>query len=66
MEITLEKMAENRPFFRADTNVPMHQFKPELRRQDLEGIHLLSFRFSWKLKKFVESICLFLNRVRPW
>jgi hypothetical protein len=38
-------------FFRADRNVPMHQFKPELRRQDLEGIHLPSFRFSWKLKK---------------
>jgi hypothetical protein len=47
MEITLE----NRPFFRADRNVPMHQIKPELRRQDLEGIHLPSFRFSWKLKK---------------
>jgi hypothetical protein len=29
----------------------MHQIKPELRRQDLEGIHLPSFRFSWKLKK---------------
>jgi hypothetical protein len=28
-----------------------HQIKPELRRQDLEGIHLPSFRFSWKLKK---------------
>jgi hypothetical protein len=35
----------------------MHQIKPELRRQDLEGIHLPSFRFSWKLKIF-----LFLNR----
>jgi hypothetical protein len=29
----------------------MHQMKPELRRQDLDGIHLPSFRFSWKLKK---------------
>jgi hypothetical protein len=29
----------------------MHQIKPELRRQDLEGIHLPEFRFSWKLKK---------------
>jgi hypothetical protein len=29
----------------------MHQIKPELRRQDLEGIHLPSFKFSWKLKK---------------
>jgi hypothetical protein len=29
----------------------MHQIKPELRRQDLEGILLPSFRFSWKLKK---------------
>jgi hypothetical protein len=29
----------------------MHQIKPELRRQDLEGIHLPSVRFSWKLKK---------------
>jgi hypothetical protein len=29
----------------------MHQIKPELRRQDLEGIHLPSFRFNWKLKK---------------
>jgi hypothetical protein len=24
------------------------KIKPELRRQDLEGIHLPSFRFSWK------------------
>jgi hypothetical protein len=32
-------------------NVPMHQIKPELRCQDLEGINLPSFRFSWKLKK---------------
>jgi hypothetical protein len=47
MEIT----AENRQFFRADRNVPMHHIKPELRRQDFEGIHLPSFRFSWKLKK---------------
>jgi hypothetical protein len=29
----------------------MHQIKSELRRQDLDGIHLPSFRFSWKLKK---------------
>jgi hypothetical protein len=29
----------------------MHIIKPGLRRQDLEGIHLPSFRFSWKLKK---------------
>jgi hypothetical protein len=29
----------------------MHQIKPGLRRQDLEGIHLPSFRFSWQLKK---------------
>jgi hypothetical protein len=29
----------------------MHLFKPGLRHQDLEGIHLPSFRFSWKLKK---------------
>jgi hypothetical protein len=29
----------------------MHQIKPELLRQDLEGIHLPSFRFYWKLKK---------------
>jgi hypothetical protein len=28
----------------------MHQIKPDLRRHDLEGIHLPSFRFSWKLK----------------
>jgi hypothetical protein len=32
-------------------NVAMHQIKPELRRQDLEGFHLPSFRFSWKIKK---------------
>jgi hypothetical protein len=44
-------MAENRPFVRADRNVPMHQIKLGLRHQDLEGIHLPSFRFSWKLKK---------------
>jgi hypothetical protein len=25
--------------------------KPGLRRQDLKGIHLPSFRFCWKLKK---------------
>jgi hypothetical protein len=42
---------ENRPFVRADRNVPMHLIKPALRHQDLEGIHLPSFRFSWKLKK---------------
>jgi hypothetical protein len=47
MEITLE----NRPFVRADRNVPMHLIKPGLRHRDLEGIHLPSFRFSWKLKK---------------
>jgi hypothetical protein len=47
MEMTLE----NRPFFRADRNVPMHLIKPGLRHQDLEGINLPSFRFSWKLKK---------------
>jgi hypothetical protein len=29
----------------------MHLIKPELRRQDLEDIHLPSFIFSWKLKK---------------
>jgi hypothetical protein len=31
----------------------MHLIKPGLRHQDLEGrpIHLLPFRFSWKLKK---------------
>jgi hypothetical protein len=29
----------------------MRQIKPGLRHQDLEGIHLPSFRFSWKLKK---------------
>jgi hypothetical protein len=29
----------------------MHQIKPGLRHQDLEGFHLPSFRFSWKLKK---------------
>jgi hypothetical protein len=29
----------------------MHQIKPGLRRQDLEGIHLPSFRFAWKLTK---------------
>jgi phage replication-related protein YjqB (UPF0714/DUF867 family) len=28
----------------------MHLIKPGLRHQDLEGIHLPSFRFSWKLK----------------
>jgi hypothetical protein len=29
----------------------MNLIKPGLRHQDLEGIHLPSFRFSWKLKK---------------
>jgi hypothetical protein len=29
----------------------MHLIKPGLRHQDLEGIHLPSLRFSWKLKK---------------
>jgi hypothetical protein len=29
----------------------MHLIKPGLGHQDLEGIHLPSFRFSWKLKK---------------
>jgi hypothetical protein len=29
----------------------MHLIKPGLQHQDLEGIHLPSFRFSWKLKK---------------
>jgi hypothetical protein len=33
----------------------MRQIKPGLLHQDLEGIHLPSFRFSWKLKK----ICRF-------
>jgi hypothetical protein len=32
----------------------MHQIKPELRRQDLEDIHLPSFRLSWKLKKLCQ------------
>jgi hypothetical protein len=36
---------------RPDRNVPMHLIKPGLRHQDLEGIHLPSFRFSWKLKE---------------
>jgi hypothetical protein len=34
----------------------MHLIKPGLRHQDLEGIHLPSFRFSWKF--------LFLNHGR--
>jgi hypothetical protein len=50
IEITLEN-GRNRPFVRADRNVPMHLIKPGLRHQDLEDIHLPSFRFSWKLKK---------------
>jgi hypothetical protein len=29
----------------------MHKIKLGLRYQDVEGIHLPSFRFSWKLKK---------------
>jgi hypothetical protein len=29
----------------------MHLIKPGLRHQDLKGIHLPSFGFSWKLKK---------------
>jgi hypothetical protein len=29
----------------------MHLIKQVLRHQDLEGIHLPSFKFSWKLKK---------------
>jgi hypothetical protein len=29
----------------------MRQIKPELRRQDLEGIHLPSLTFAWKLTK---------------
>jgi hypothetical protein len=50
METTLEN-GRNRPFVRADRNVPMHLIKPGLRHQDLEDIHLPSFIFSWKLKK---------------
>jgi hypothetical protein len=45
---------ENRPFVRADRYVPMHQIKLGLRHQDLEGIYLPSFRFSWKLKKLCQ------------
>jgi hypothetical protein len=41
----------------------MHQIKPELRRQDLEGIHLPSLRFSWKLRKFCRVDFLFLNQM---
>jgi hypothetical protein len=43
----------------------MHQIKPELRRQDLEGtcIHLPSFRFSWKLKKLCRVDFFFFE---PW
>jgi hypothetical protein len=37
--------------------IPMYQIKPELRHQDLEGIHLPSFRFSWKLKKLCRVDC---------
>jgi hypothetical protein len=29
--------------------------KPGLRHQDFEGIHLPSFRFSWKLKKLCRA-----------
>jgi hypothetical protein len=50
-------LAPNRQFFRADRNVPMHQIKPGLRRQDLKGIHLPSFRFSWKLTKLCRFDC---------
>jgi hypothetical protein len=39
-----------------DWNVPMHCIKPGLRHQDLEGIHLPSFRFSWKLKKLCRFV----------
>jgi hypothetical protein len=49
--------AENRPYFRADRNIPLHEIKPGLRRQDLEGIHLPSFRFSWKLKELCRFDC---------
>jgi hypothetical protein len=55
----------NMPFFRADRNVPMHQIKPELRCQDLEGIHLPSFRFSWKLKTLCRVDFFGGNRGRP-
>jgi hypothetical protein len=34
----------------------MHQIKPELKRQDLEGIQLPSFRFSIKLKKLCQVL----------
>jgi hypothetical protein len=50
IEITLENV-RNRLLVRADRNVPMHQVKPGLRHQDLEGINLPSFRFCLKLKK---------------
>jgi hypothetical protein len=48
---TSRGLAVTSPFFRADKNVLMHLIKQRLRHQDLEGIHLPSFRFSWKLKK---------------
>jgi hypothetical protein len=32
----------------------MHLIKPGLRHQDLEGINLPSFRFSWKLNKLCQ------------
>jgi hypothetical protein len=34
----------------------MHLFKPGLQHQDLEGIDLPSFRFSWKTKKLCRVI----------
>jgi hypothetical protein len=51
-------MTENRPFVRANRNVPTHLIKPGLRHQDFEGIHLPSFRFSWKLKKLCRVDCV--------
>jgi hypothetical protein len=38
----------------------MHLIKPGLRHQDLKGIHLPSFRFSWKLKKLCRVDFLFV------
>jgi hypothetical protein len=40
-------MAENRPFVRAVRKVPMHQIKPGLRHQDLEGFHLDLMVLHW-------------------
>jgi hypothetical protein len=48
----VKKRLKNRPF---DRNGPMHLIKPGLRHQDLEGIHLPSFGFSWTLKKLLSS-----------